>query len=84
MTRPTISDPLGPPYAEGEAAYEREDLALWGSFTLDECDAQAAFARSCQGRYSPSPARFPAPPALTVAPDPAPAPMTVEEVQRAS
>jgi hypothetical protein len=83
MTRPALDGPLGGPYADGPDAYEPEDLALWGSFTLDECDAQAAFARSCAGRYSPSPARFPRPLAVVPA-EPEPPRMTVEEVARAS
>jgi hypothetical protein len=64
--------PLGGPYAESPEAYEPEDLALWGSFTLDECDAQAALARSSQGRWRPPIRRFP---------DPTP---TEGEVRRAS
>jgi hypothetical protein len=52
-----VTEPLGGPYADTRDAYEPEDLALWGSFTLDECDAQAAFARAHAGRYAPSPPR---------------------------
>jgi hypothetical protein len=51
--RPDVTIPLSGPYADGPDAYEAEDGALYMSFTLEECDAQAALARSMAGRYTP-------------------------------
>jgi hypothetical protein len=55
--RPDVTIPLGGPYADGPDAYEPEDGALYMSFTLEECDAQAALARAAAGRWTPPIAR---------------------------
>jgi hypothetical protein len=55
--RPDPTIPLGGPYADDPQAYEPEDGALFMGFTLEECDAEAAFARAHQGRYSGPPVR---------------------------